>query len=66
MAAIKLLVISEYEDKTMSITQTNCVSKAVKERKKDVQMTKMITHVVVAFAAAVWKVWWQNCSNKFA
>jgi hypothetical protein len=33
-AAIKLFVVRASEDKTMSITQANCVIKAVKERKK--------------------------------
>jgi hypothetical protein len=38
-------------------------SKLLKGEKKDVQMTKMITDVVVSLAAAIWKAWWQNHSH---
>jgi hypothetical protein len=46
------LVNNVYEDKTVSITQINCIIKAVKEE-KSTKMTKMTANVMVDFTAAI-------------
>jgi hypothetical protein len=46
---MKLLVIITFGDKALSIIQTNCNIKAVKDEK----MSKRTDHVVVAIAATV-------------
>jgi hypothetical protein len=51
-AGIKLLVNSAFEEKVLSITQTNCVIKVV-NKEKVTKITKMITEIAVAIAAAV-------------
>jgi hypothetical protein len=54
-AGIKLSVNCAFEEKVLSITQTNCVIKVV-NKEKVTKMTKMITEIAVAIVAAVLKV----------
>jgi hypothetical protein len=46
----KMLVNNAYEDKTLSINQTNCVVKAVQDERVT-KIMKMTTKVIVAVAA---------------
>jgi hypothetical protein len=46
----KMLVNNAYEDKTLSINQTNCVIKAVQDERVT-KMMKMTPNAIVAVAA---------------